>query len=121
MARLEAVESPEPALTLALVENKKVLSRKVGFEAVVGQGFDTTGILACETGTASVRREPLGKADGVRVSLVCATGEDYRTETEVVGAPAARRLVARRGVAAAALGGVADNFSNEMDSCSRRA
>jgi hypothetical protein len=107
-----------PLVTLALVDNERVVSRRDGVEALAGLTPYRIGLKVCETWHAGLRREPLGAAIGLRVSLVCGHGEDYRVSTEIavlfrLDAAPPRDLGALQRIWA----GVADMTKSSMGSC----
>jgi hypothetical protein len=73
-----------PEVTMALVRGGKVIARRDGFDVVTGvEPTLLTATQPCESWRASLRKEAFGSVDGVRVSIACATGEDYFTSTEL--------------------------------------
>lgn len=114
---LSAPDSP-PEVTLILSRGGKEVARREGFAAVTGV---KPKLLAathlCERSNAHLRRESFGSAAGVRVSIVCISGEDYARGTELAvlfrldeplrDLDALKRLWA----------GLADGMRSDMDSC----
>src|SRR5262249_18302966 len=116
--RLGESSGHEPLVALAIVDGGKVVSRREGWKDVTGLPFDKAVAGACESWSAAAKREALGSAEGVRLSLACTAGEDYRSGNEIAvllrGALAEVRDV---GALSRVWAGAADALRSQMDSC----
>jgi hypothetical protein len=106
------------ALTMALIRGGKVISRRDDFAAVTGvKATLLTSAQPCERSVAGLRRESFGRVAGVRVSIVCATGEDYFTSTELAVLFRLDGPVRDLDALPRIWAGLAATERNDMDSC----
>ena len=97
-----------PALALELKRDNKVVLDRLGFEAITHVNLKK--LHSCDTWATRVNLEDLGTSKAVRVSLVCSTGEDYLTSSEIA-------ILVKPDDLRTIWAGLADKFVNTMDSC----
>jgi len=97
-----------PALALELQRDNKVVLSRLGFDAITH--FDLKKFHPCETWLTRVIHEDLGTSKAVRVSLICRTGEDYSTSSEIA-------VLVKPDDLKTIWAGLADTYNNSMDSC----
>lgn len=100
--------SNKPRLALELRRNEKSVLRREGWDDITH--FDLKKLHSCDTWSARIVRENLGTRDALRVSLVCRTGEDYMTGSEVA-------VLVKPDNLETLWAGLGDHLENSMDSC----
>lgn len=119
-ARDTATDAAEAEVVLAIVNGREVLSRREGLAEIAGEKALAEAALGhCERVETRAVRIPLGKGvNGLRLSFLCAHGEDYFFSKELA-------LVFRLGADVPAdvaklerlWAGLGDEVSVEMDAC----
>lgn len=100
--------SGPPEIALELRRDDKTIVRREGWDSVTH--FDLKKLHGCETWHTRIMRENIGTQDAIRVSLVCRTGEDYLTSSEIA-------LLVKPENLEPIWTGLADRLENTMDSC----
>lgn len=97
-----------PTLTIERREQGKTVRRREGWKEITH--FDWLKIHPCESSGAQIIHHRLGITEGVRISLVCRTGEDYFTSSEFA-------LLINSTTLETLWAGLADRTESIMDSC----
>lgn len=100
--------SNKPRLALELRRNEKSVLRREGWDEITH--FDLKKLHSCDTWSARIVRENLGTRDALRASLVCRTGEDYMTGSEIA-------VLVKPDNLETLWAGLGDHLENSMDSC----
>ena len=98
----------DPTLMIERLQEGKTVRRREGWKEITH--FDWSKMQPCESWGTQMVNYNLGNTDGVRISLVCRTGEDYFTSTEFA-------LILDSTTLKTLWAGLADRTESIMDSC----
>lgn len=104
---LNEMDTP-PALSIERREHGNTVLRRLGWKEITR--LDWKIVHPCETSETKIVSESLGSNEAIRISLICRTGEDYFTSSEIA-------IFVKPTTLETLWAGLGDRVESRMDSC----